>query len=767
MKTADPARLSGSGTVSLWSALALLLLGACSLPTTSAAPALLPSMRWSAAAPVTQQGTQQGTQQDAPEEDVHIPLWPLMEWSTKADGSEHLSALFLFDHETGPNGETEHLRIVNWMTGPGYTLFIPLYYNLGPEGERDTGIFPIFLWGPGYGVAPLFLSWWWEDPDGSSATWITPLYHHTRNTEGEIVGQHLLTYYRGEDGWVAFPLAYIIGPEGEEDRGLLLLYHDGPGYWVSPVLLSGAFQNTFGGRSTWITPLYHSATNGEEVVERHVLTYFEGPGYRVLLPIGYDIGPPEDRHRGLLLAYHDGPDYRMSPLLLSGQFGLDTDTPSTWITPLVHWTDSPDGVRDFHILTYFQGPDYKVFFPLAYSYGPEGQKKRGLIPFWFSDDEFWAVPVALSGGWLNPDGGWSNWITPLFHHRDNPNGQDSYHALLWFEGPDYQVLFPLWYRYDDNADGGWGLFPLWHQEANAWASPVLLSGHGENGYGGSTTWITPLLHWSTDSDGLRDFHFANYFQGPDYKVFFPLAWSVGSGEQRSRGIFPLYMEGPDYGTSPLLLSGWWTAEDGDTSTWITPFYHHTYGPPLPTEVSSELASEATLDPSTAQAEVLRSRHFFNWYQSEDLSTFFPLYWNYSTDEGHRRNMLLPFFWQTDYADGDSVTSILPPLIASRSGAELNTELPYQFIPFSYQEAGEEGQDWEFNFLWRLFHLRQQGDVKTTTIGPLWYSESKPGLPTDYKILGGLFARDVFETRGTVRYRALWFLSFGEEELSKW
>ncbi len=755
-------------------------LGGCAVGASTHAPWTAAGPRGAASwgapparAPLVAAGRQDGA---APvgEDEVHIPLWPLVEWRTDADGRTHVSALLLFARTTAPDGSTESFRVVNWLSAEDLSVVFPLWYDVGPEGDADKGLVPLAFWGPGYGIFPLALSWFWKDETGSS-TWITPLYHHTYDASGRLVSQHVLTFVRTDSGWVAFPLAYSLGEEGarhsglfpiwfqgpdykvlfpigyslgpehDRHRGLVLLYHDGPGYWFSPLAFSGSWTNAVGGSTTWVTPLAHWSTDGEEVTDWHAALWFQGPGYTVLLPVGYVFdsfdGPP---HRGLLLVWHDGPGYGVSPLLFSGWFDIGDDLTCTWLTPLAHWTAGPDGVVDWHALLWFQGEEYKVLFPLWYSYGPEGDKRRGLIPLWFSGQDFWFVPVALSGGWRNVDDGWTTWITPLFHRTDVPDGPDSWHLLNWFQGAGHQVFFPLWYRYGaPDADAwNWGLFPFVHvsAERDFVFAPLLLSAYGENPDGGSTTWVTPLFHWTRRPEAPDSFHALNYFQGEDYKIFFPLAWSVGPPEERYRGILPLYLDGPRWGVAPLLLSAWWTGEDDATTAWVTPLYHH-----------------------TKEADgTLRSRHALNWYQQEDLATLFPLWWDWRTSEGHERTMLLPLWWRTRYADGDVAQSVLPPFVAWRDAAELNTGLGFQSIPFSWQDAGD---DWEFAFLWRLFHVRHQDEVRTTTVGPLWWSESKPGLPLDWKVLGGLVARDVLESRGTARWRVLWFLPFGEEPLS--
>jgi hypothetical protein len=708
------------------------------------------------------------------EAEVHIPLWPLVEWSVEADGSNHVTALFpLYGSVTSPEGEIESIHVLTYFHGEDHTVFFPLYYKLGEEGSADKGVVPFAFWGPGYGIFPLVLSFWVRGEDGSESTWITPFYHSSTGPEGELEGRHLLTYFQTADGWFLFPLAYSSG-EGDEhhfgivpiwfqgpdykvlfplgftherpegtDFGVFPLYFGGPDWWFLPFALTGAWDGEPGERTTWVTPLFHYTSREDGPDSFHFLTYFQGPDYKVFFPLAYSFGPEGEQSRGVIPFWFGNSDGWLAPLLLSGSWSEGEGERTTWITPLYHTTSREQGTDSFHFLTYFQGLDYKVLFPFGYSMGPEGDKSRGIFPLWFDDPDFWIIPPLLSARWSGTEGEVSTWVTPFFHYTDRDEGDDSFHFLTYLQGPDYQVLFPLAYRTGPEGERSGGIVPLYFGGPDWWFVPPLLSAGWKTSQGQDTLWITPLFHKTEgggeDEDGAGSFHLLNYFQGPDYKVFFPLAYSLGPAGEKRRGILPFYMDGPGWAASPVLLSMWSEEEDGAESLWATPLYHHRYGP------DGEL----------------HSRHVLNYFQSEDLTTLFPLYWDWKTEAGDERTLIVPLYWQSESAEGDFIASFVPPLFTYRRARELNTSLLYQAIPFSYQGAGD---DWEFNFLWRLFHRRVEDGLSTTVVGPLWYSETRAGLPMDYKILGGLFARDVFETRGTYRNRYLWFLTMDEQPI---
>ena len=86
---------------------------------------------------------------------------------------------------------------------------------------------------------------------------------------------------------------------------------------------------------------------------------------------------------------------------------------------------------------------------------------------------------------------------------------------------------------------------------------------------------------------------------------------------------------------------------------------------------------------------------------------------------------------------------------------MDTSLSMQLGPFVYQHAG---QDYEFNFLWRLFSIQRRGEYSRVTMFPIWWQERpSPQTLSQFTILGGLIARDCNYDNGTYRYRILWFI----------
>ncbi|MHC4505670.1 MAG: hypothetical protein ACYTFI_20385, partial [Planctomycetota bacterium] len=223
-----------------------------------------------------------------------------------------------------------------------------------------------------------------------------------------------------------------------------------------------------------------------------------------------------------------------------------------------------------------------------------------------------------------------------------------------------------------------------------------------------------------------------YFQGPGYKVLFPFACQIGEHTV----IPPVYFQGPGYKVSPPLLSVWWRHRDGGETTWITPLFH-----------------------KTVDADGnLRHMHVFNYFQGPYHKTLFPVYWQWKTDDGGTRSYVPLLYSSRKTPNGDVYRSVLPPLYGYHRGEKLDKSLGFQLRPFVYQRAGE---DYEFNFLWRLFHIRREGEATYLTIGPFWRSERPAkGYPARFQVLGGLFARDCNYERGTYRYRILWLFPVG-------
>jgi hypothetical protein len=231
----------------------------------------------------------------------------------------------------------------------------------------------------------------------------------------------------------------------------------------------------------------------------------------------------------------------------------------------------------------------------------------------------------------------------------------------------------------------------------------LLSGSWKTPEGGRTAWVTPLFHASTNAEGkLTSLHAGPYFQGRDF-------WAI-----------------------PPLFSASWDRSDGGRTTWITPLFHST----------------------TDAAGRVESLHAGPYFQGRTYGILPPLYWDWTEDDGTRRTVIPLLFVRTQDSEG-TTTSLLWPLATHYQGAALDTSLTIQLRPFVIQSAGE---DYEVNFLWRLFSIRAQGDSTRVMVGPLWWSETPAGdEPKEFQILGGLFARDCNREKKLYRYRFLWVI----------
>ncbi|MHC4501920.1 MAG: hypothetical protein ACYTFI_01335, partial [Planctomycetota bacterium] len=153
-----------------------------------------------------------------------------------------------------------------------------------------------------------------------------------------------------------------------------------------------------------------------------------------------------------------------------------------------HRTVFPSGeVRSFHYGPYFQGPDYKFLFPIAYRAG----EHLGVIPFYFRGPKYKVIPPLLYGRWETDEGVKTTWATPLFHKTVEKDGKIRHmHFLNYFQGRDWKVLLPLAYQAGEHA----AVFPLYFRGPNYKLSPPLLSGWWQHEDGAESTWITPLFH---------------------------------------------------------------------------------------------------------------------------------------------------------------------------------------------------------------------------------------------------------------------------------
>lgn len=762
--------------------------------------------------------------------DLEINLWPLFTYIDNDMGGKDLSALLLFNRKSDLEGDTREL-----------SLFPLFYSSLHDDGFR----FGSLLWfsGPDYWFLPPLLTGKWTRYSGDTSLWITPLYHLTKDSDGELISTHFLNYIALEDREFLVPLAWKIKRKNGIHHGFIPFYAFGPSYWTVPITLSASWKNWDKSRTTWITPIFHMTSDKEgDLTSSHFLNIYYNKDY-------------DEKHWGIVPIWFQGGDYWFFPLGLSGHWD-SYDREHTWLTPLFHMTSSTDesDFFSFHLLNgyykreadevdwgifplWFQGNDYWVTPPLLsgmwhnnngeshtwitplfhqkrdqsneltayhylnyYSYQTEEGWKSGFAPFWYVGPDYLVSPLLLSGYWHDANQSEHLWITPLFHRtKDKEDKTTSFHLInfysytdeeekhtslfpLFFKGETYWNIPPLlifqWENYleednlwitplfhrtldsnnnldnyhflnffaeDDGDSWKYNLVPILKVDKSGWFSPIIFTGYNKE-FNHSSLWITPLFHLNRDNDDVSSWHLGPYIQ-PQKKshILFPFAWYFGKERPEDDihyGLLPLFVGGTDYFFSPLgygygeeddfhfglfpifakspesllippLLTAVWKDADGSNNRWITPLYH------------SKSDKNGNIE----------HMHLLNYFSYNDFSTLFPIY----------------FKWDENYS------SLIPPLIGLHSGEQLDDSILFDLQPITYQSAGN---DYEINFLWKLFHLRKEMNTTEFTLGPLWNSVYQQGSPLDYNILGGFFARDVKFDLRQYRYRALWIVQLG-------
>jgi hypothetical protein len=294
------------------------------------------------------------------------------------------------------------------------------------------------------------------------------------------------------------------------------------------------------------------------------------------------------------------------------------------------------------------------------------------------------VPPLMTGVSTRANGH-TAWITPLFHDERNGANRTS-HLLTWFSGhhgggtdatgkplpkSSYQVAFPLFYRTSDTTGGitstHTGVIPLYFGGPDYWAAPLALSASW-NDDDGTNTWMTPLFHRSTRTDGTTSsLHALLYAQsdergqpsadgkanGSAQQMVFPLFFRTSTttaGVTNTRTtVFPAWHSSPDCTLIPPLLSAHMTTADGGDSLWATPLFHR----------------NRTKDGTTT------SLHALNYIQSGDSRMLFPLAYSSGGTQPHRGIIPLwfdgPEYWMMPAAlsggwtrtDGGTTTWITP------------------------------------------------------------------------------------------------------------
>lgn len=367
-------------------------------------------------------------------------------------------------------------------------------------------------------------------PDGGHRLWLFGLYHRTTTPEGATRSEHVLT-------WIRSP----------HFHGLLPVTMGGTGWSAWPPLVTARWHTDDGGTTAWYTPLAHVHRDADgRLRDLEVGPFLEGTDpagtWQVLPPCWYRTTDCGQLHWGLLPAVVGGDDWWCAPLALSGHWRAEDGSRSTWCTPLVHWSCDADGqCTSWHALTYLQGRDWWAALPAV-----------------VHTADAWVAPLALSAHWRSDEGAHSTWVTPAAHWRTDADG----HVVAMHVGPYLQART-------------WGAVVPVAAWGDGWcAVPGLLSGHWRHEQGGATTWITPLLHWTTTAeDSLKSLHVLTYVHAPDGDLLLPVAWRWGDAAHRCTGVLPLWVSTPRTEVLPFLLSLSHQDEDGGRTVVATPLVH--------------------------------------------------------------------------------------------------------------------------------------------------------------------------------------------------
>jgi hypothetical protein len=222
--------------------------------------------------------------------------------ATSGDGSRSLwlTPLAHIDHDR--SGAIDDMHVLNWLHGRDYDVLFPLAWATGRAENRHYGILPVWLQGERWWCAPPLLSGGVKRADGSRSLWVTPLAHADHDREGAVRDAHVLTYFHGRGYDVLFPLAWATGRAGQRHYGVIPAWFQGERWWCAPPLLSGGLSHRNGGRSTWVTPLFHRRTAADgSLLHEHLLTYVATPSFETAFPLYWSWRSKSGDRRSLML----------------------------------------------------------------------------------------------------------------------------------------------------------------------------------------------------------------------------------------------------------------------------------------------------------------------------------------------------------------------------------------------------------------------------------------------------------------------------------
>ncbi len=419
-----------------------------------------------------------------------VPLALSGHW-TRSDGGTSTWLTPLAHVERSPDGEPVSFHLLNYVHGRDYDLVLPLAWRCGAPGSRSCGLLPLWLSAPGWWLSPALLSGWRQRDDGGGSLWITPFAHRGTDAAGTPTDWHVFTFIHHGSDDMLLPLAWRCGDEGKRRYGLLPLWLSAPGWWLSPVLLSGRYRRDDGGSSLWITPLAHRSTDAAGTpTDWHVLTCIHTGDTDLLLPVAWRTGPPGARTTVVLPFFVQGPGYTVAapfyfsreradgsgrdvaalplvvggpgywvaPLLLSGHVERASGRSTTLVTPLYHRTSENGELRHMHLLTYIETPELRTVFPLYWDWHGAGTRQVLALPFYYQSRK--------PGGELT-----ASVLPALFSYHSGRDLDTSFaYQLIPFlvqdtaQGCEVNVLWRLFHRRARASETEVEIGPLWWSE---------------------------------------------------------------------------------------------------------------------------------------------------------------------------------------------------------------------------------------------------------------------------------------------------------------
>ncbi|MEO8213012.1 MAG: hypothetical protein ABI560_07460 [Myxococcales bacterium] len=691
---------------------------------------------------------------------------------------------------------------IYWRNGAdAHTLAIPFFYR--ETGKNSSSVYSLLGYydrnGPASDGAVAWLYWFGRDDahDRAHDVLFPLLWSFRSRSSGVSIFFPLVWDFRGPDSrtTVVGPVVHLRDGKGWLNCAALLWWSGGNSEtaWRFQMLLPVFYWKTsdHGGNLTWITPIGGYSRDGKA-----------GSRTLALLP-------------GLFFRRDPGRAIDMVTPLYIRHHNLQADSTTRLIAALLYLRDDPGGST-------------RVVFPLFWRFRdrPTGATATAVLPIFFhrdgprdtttfvgpfywrrlgrgAGDEGWgagAVPLAFFGRHGDASHAvlfplfWrfataktsSTLLLPIFFTNRDETGRDSgiFPLLAFFgghQGKSYQVQFPLFWRFTDEAAGtattvtplaffgrtpqGWRagllppllwaagggpqrhfvLFPLfWHfADDRTDQSTTLAALYLHRRRGGETTdALFPLLYYrrgarsggGADETSFTLLPFIHYRRDAYVRLLVtPLAASV-EGPRRGGGFIGPYLwyHGPRISAAgiPLLYANVARRDDQGNVTERT----RQWGPLF------------AIDAPTHRARVLVPL-FGRYHDDNETDTYvFPSYFRQRKTDGYAVDTFLPLYWHSQWRE--RTTTVVGPWYR-RAGAEVhntglvplyfwakNSDRTQLLIPplltfHRHDFRADKVITWV-----ALFYRTQAPDQDRTVVFPLWWSGRKG--PNQHRVLVPLY-----------------------------